>query len=62
LQMLSGTLMATTIFRHLNGAWIAVWLPVGRPASRHGYHAAVSRNRRGPTAAPPSMRREQRNK
>jgi Mn2+/Fe2+ NRAMP family transporter len=32
LLMLSGTLMATTIFPHLNGARIAVWLSVGLAA------------------------------
>jgi Mn2+/Fe2+ NRAMP family transporter len=64
LLMLSGTLMATTIFTHLNGTRVAIWLSVGLAAglAAMGIILRVNRRRRGPAAAPPPrIPREQRN-
>ena len=63
LLMLSGTLMATTIFPHLNGARIAVWLSAALAAGLAGIGIAlrISRARLAPAAVPAaSISREQR--
>jgi NRAMP (natural resistance-associated macrophage protein)-like metal ion transporter len=63
LLMLSGTLMATTIFPHLNGARIAVWLSAVLAAGLAGIGIAlrISRARRsGAAVAAASIPREQR--
>jgi NRAMP (natural resistance-associated macrophage protein)-like metal ion transporter len=63
LLMLSGTLMATTIFPHLNGARIAVWLSVVLAAGLAGVGIAmrISRARRnGAVVAAANIPREQR--
>jgi Mn2+/Fe2+ NRAMP family transporter len=65
LLMLSGTLMATTIFPRLNGARMAVWLSAGLAAglAAAGITLRISRKRCGPAATPqPRMPREQRNR
>jgi Mn2+/Fe2+ NRAMP family transporter len=53
LLMLSGTLMATTIFPHLSGARVAVWLSAALAVGLAGPAVAVriSRARRGTAAA-----------
>jgi hypothetical protein len=63
LLMLSGTLMATTMFPRLNGARIAVWLSVALAAglTAAGIALRISRKRRGQTASPPRIPRDQRN-
>ena len=56
LLMLSGTLMATTLFPHLNAARIAIWLSAALAAALAGAGIALrfSRARRGtPPAEPP---------
>ena len=62
LLMLSGTLMATTIFTHLNGARIAVWLSVALAAglAATGIALRVSRVRHGAATPAASIPREQR--
>jgi Mn2+/Fe2+ NRAMP family transporter len=63
LLMLSGTLMATTMFPHLNGARVAVWLSVALAGGLAGTATAlrISRARRGSAAAPVAgIPREQR--
>jgi len=63
LLMLSGTLMATTMFPRLNAARIAVWLSVALVAglAAAGIALRISRKTRGQVAAPPPrMSREQR--
>jgi Mn2+/Fe2+ NRAMP family transporter len=54
LLMLSGTLMATTIFPHLNGARIAIWLSAALAVGLAGTGIAlwISRTRRGQAAGP----------
>ncbi len=54
LLMLSGTLMATTVFPHLNGARMIIWLSVALAAGLAGIGITlrVSRARRGRTAVP----------
>jgi len=64
LLMLSGTLMATTIFPRLNGARVAVWLSVALGAGLAAARIAlrISRKRRGRGAeSPPRIPRDQRN-
>ena len=53
LLMLSGTLMATTIFPHLNGARIAIWLSAALAAGLAGIGIAlrIRRSRHGRAAA-----------
>ncbi len=63
LLMLSGTLMATTMFPHLSGARVAVWLSVAMVAGLAGTAIAlrIGRARRGSAAAPAArIAREQR--
>jgi hypothetical protein len=62
LLMLSGTLMATTIFPHLNGARVAVWLSAALAAGLAGVGVVlrISRARRGPAATPTAVSPEQR--
>ena len=63
LLMLSGTLMATTMFPRLNGARIAVWLSVALVAglAAAGIALRISRKRRSGSAAPtPRIPREER--
>ncbi len=62
LLMLSGTLMATTIFPHLNGARMIIWLSAALAAGLAGIGIAlrVSRARRGRAAVPASVSPEQR--
>jgi len=65
LLMLSGTLMATTIFTHINGARLAAWLSAGLAVglAATGIVLRISRRRRGPAAGPPSrLPRAQRNR
>ena len=54
LLMLSGTLMATTIFPHLDGARVAAWLSVALIAGlgSTGIALRISRGRRGRAAVP----------
>jgi len=64
LLMLSGTLMATTVFPHLNGTRVVVWLSIGLAGglAATGIMLRVNRARRGAAAAPqPRITREQRN-
>jgi Mn2+/Fe2+ NRAMP family transporter len=53
LLMLSGTLMATTVFPHLDGTRVAVWLSIGLAAglAAAGLALRVNRRRRGGGAA-----------
>ena len=56
LLMLSGTLMATTLFPHLNAARIAVWLAAVLAAglAASGIALRISQGRRGAAAKPPA--------
>ena len=63
LLMLSGTLMATTLFPHLNAAKIAIWLSIALAAglAAAGITLRLGKSRRGPrAAATPPVPREQR--
>jgi Mn2+/Fe2+ NRAMP family transporter len=62
LLMLSGTLMATTIFPHLNGARVAVWLSGGLAAglAASGTWLRVSRARHGAAAPMARLPRQER--
>jgi Mn2+/Fe2+ NRAMP family transporter len=62
LLMLSGTLMATTVFPHLDGTRVAVWLSIGLAAGMAvtAMILRVTRKRRSPAAALPRVPREQR--
>jgi hypothetical protein len=62
LLMLSGTLMAATMFPHLNVPELVIWLSAGIAAclAAFGIALRVTRRRRGAAAKPPRVSREER--
>jgi Mn2+/Fe2+ NRAMP family transporter len=64
LLMLSGTLMATTMFTHLNGARVTIWLAAVLAAglAATGIALRISRGRRGAAAPSPRLPRAERDR